>query len=292
MRRIIRHGAFGLIVLGLGAAHADTLGELATRSRADDSASHLLLMPFVTLGLLYLNRGRERASSRAAVAAGAAVIASGAALAYAGAAYLPSSRWGNDVLTVAALALAVQWIGAFLLVYGAEATRAARFPLLFLLFIAPFPQSVLDGAVAALKAGSTEVIAVLFSLSGTPYHREGFVFSLPRVAIEISDECSGIRSSIALLLTSLLAGSLFIRSGWKRAVLVAAVLPVAILKNGIRITSLSLLAEHVNPDFLVGRLHHDGGVLFFLLALAFLAPVLEVIRRSESRRPAGVPART
>ena len=140
---------------------------------------------------------------------------------------------------------------------------------------------LLDAAVGVLKTGSTEVVSTLFTLTGTPFFRDGFVFTLPQFAIEVADECSGIRSSIALVLTSLLAGHTFLQSGWTRALLVVAVLPVTILKNGIRIVGLSLLSIHVDPSFLKGQMHREGGVVFFLLALAMLAPVFALLRRSE-----------
>jgi exosortase/archaeosortase family protein len=102
--------------------------------------------------------------------------------------------------------------------------------------------------------------------------------------IEIADECSGIRSSISLLLTSLLAGHMLLENAWTKSVLVAVVLPLAVVKNGIRIVSLSLLAMHVDPGFLAGSLHHEGGIVFYLLALTLLAPILGLLRRSELSR--------
>jgi exosortase/archaeosortase family protein len=108
------------------------------------------------------------------------------------------------------------------------------------------------------------------------------VFTLPNLAIEVADECSGIRSSTALLLTSLLAGHAFLDSPWRKALLVLLVLPTTILKNGIRIVTLSLLSLHIDPAFLEGQLHHEGGILFFVLALAILAPVLILLRRFEA----------
>jgi exosortase/archaeosortase family protein len=98
----------------------------------------------------------------------------------------------------------------------------------------------------------------------------------------VADACSGIRSGIALILTALLAGHMFLRSPWKKALLVAAVLPIAVLKNGLRIVSLSLLAIHVDPGILAGRLHNDGGIAFFLLALTLLLPILGLLRRWDS----------
>jgi exosortase len=181
-------------------------------------------------------------------------------------------------------AFVVLAIGGFLLVYGPAAFRAALFPLLFLAFMIPIPGAVLDGTVWLLRTGSTHAVSGLFELTGTPYYREGFVFSLPSVVIEIAEECSGIRSSIALVLTALLAGDLYLDRGWKKAVLVMATLPLTILKNGIRIATLTLLSIHVDPSFLTGQLHHDGGIVFFLMTLALLAPVLAWLRPAPTPR--------
>jgi hypothetical protein len=47
--------------------------------------------------------------------------------------------------------------------------------------------------------------------------------------------------------------------------------------------TLSMLAMHVDPEFLTGQLHHEGGIVFFALGLVILAPVLAVLRKSETR---------
>ena len=54
-----------------------------------------------------------------------------------------------------------------------------------------------------------------------------------------------------------------------------------LVKNGIRIATLTLLANYVNPEFLYGRLHRQGGVVFFLIGLALLLPVFWYLRRGE-----------
>jgi exosortase/archaeosortase family protein len=80
---------------------------------------------------------------------------------------------------------------------------------------------------------------------------------------------------------SLLAGHLFLRSAWTKAGLIMATLPLLIVKNGIRIVTLSLLSIYADPGFLTGSLHSRGGILFFLLALLLLVPLLRVLQRSE-----------
>jgi exosortase/archaeosortase family protein len=58
-----------------------------------------------------------------------------------------------------------------------------------------------------------------------------------------------------------------------------------IVKNGIRIATLTLLSIHVDPGFLSGRLHHQGGFVFFFLGLALLGPVLWFLTERETVKP-------
>jgi exosortase len=276
-----RHVLFGAYSLGLAVANADVLGAMIDFSRRNETASHLVLIPFVTLALIVKSRDSIFSSVRWAVPAGAVVVVVGLALSLLGRLYVTADG-GNDALSLMVGTFVVCWLGGFLLFYGRDAFRAALFPLLFLAFMVPMPTALLDAATLFLKRGSTEAVAGLFTVTGTPYYRDGFEFHLSKVVIVIVDECSGIRSSIALLLTGLLAGDMFLKSAWKKAVLIAVILPIALLKNGIRIVSLSLLAMHVDPGFLTGQLHHEGGIVFFLLALAILAPLLVLLRKSET----------
>ena len=275
-----RTAALGGYLLALALVHVPLLRALYGHSRGDETASHVVLIPLVTLFLVFQNRQAIFATVGTGRWTGAAVLGAGLAMAIA------ARQWREaftptDALAFEVAALVVLALGGFLVAYGWAAFRAARFPLLFLFFMMPFPSFVLDTFVFLLRAGSADMVGGLFTMSGTPYYREGYVFALPSVLIEVADECSGIRSSIALVLTSLLAGHMCLDSWWRKVVLVAVALPLTILKNGIRIVTLSLLAVHVDPGFLTGQLHHDGGVFFFLLTLLMMAPVLTLLRRSQ-----------
>jgi len=123
-----------------------------------------------------------------------------------------------------------------------------------------------------------------FQIVGTPVSRHGFLLSVPGVTIEVAKECSSIRSSIALFITCLLAAHLYIRTGWKKFVVVVLALLLSVVKNGIRIATLTLLSIYVNPGFLTGKLHHEGGFLFFLIALLILLPVFLWMEKSDKAR--------
>lgn len=277
--RLASTSLLGVYTLALLAANATLLRQLFVFARGNETASHVVLVPIVSLVLLYQDRAAIFAARQSAHLAGIAIIATGLMALILG---RVSSTGQDEALSMAVAGLVVMWVGGFIFTYGWQAARAALFPLSFLVFTVPPPPTVVAAATEVLKSGSAETVAGLFALTGTSFHREGFVFSLPGFAIEVADECSGIRSSIALMLTGLLACHTFLRRGWTKALLILAVLPIAILKNGIRIVALTLLAIHVNPSFLVGQLHHEGGFVFFLMALAMMAPLLPMLRRLEA----------
>lgn len=194
----------------------------------------------------------------------------------------------NDFTSVVALSAVVFINGGFILTYGLRAFRAALFPLLFLLFVIPIPGALMESAIYVLQVGSTEFTHLLFMASGVSFLREGFIFHLPGMTIEVAKECSGIRSSLALLITAVLAGHLFLDAGGKKVVLAVAAIPVTMFKNGIRILVLTLMGTYWDPRWLTqSSLHREGGILFFLLALALMAPILYFLRRSEEKREKG-----
>lgn len=186
-------------------------------------------------------------------------------------------------LDLAVLSFCCLLFAGFVLMYGRDSFCAGLFPLLFLLLAAPLPGFLLDRLIWWLQLGSAEVTSWIFYLTRTPVLREGLLFTVPGVTIEIAKECSGIRSTIGLLITCLLAGYLLLRTVPARLALLLAALPVLALKNGIRIATLTLLSIHVDPGFLFGRLHKDGGFVFFAIGLLILLPVLTWLHQSEDK---------
>jgi exosortase len=174
------------------------------------------------------------------------------------------------------------WIGAFAFLYGFKAFSEAIFPLGFLFFMVPIPAQIMDKVIYALQIGSAEFTSLFFALMGIPISREGFVFHTPTVSIEIAKQCSGIRSSLGLIITAVLASHFFLKSNWHKAILIAAIYPITVFKNAVRIVTLTLLAIHVDEGFLTGGfLHKSGGFIFYLPALGMMGVILMVLRRRK-----------
>ncbi len=243
--------------------------------------SYILLVPVLSVMLIYRDRDNVFASivpgrSRAPILA----LAGGVFLI--GVAYaLPAAS--EVQMAITALGLIAFWTGAFLYCFGAKSGKAAAFPLAMLLWMIPIPAVCINAVTYFLQVGSTELVALLFRATGTPVLRDGFVFHLSTQSIEVAKECSGIRSSLCLILLTLVVAHESLRQNFRRTLLLVSTIPIVLLKNGVRIVTLTLLAIHVDPSFLTGSLHHDGGIVFFLLGLVMLIPVLALLRRGETQ---------
>lgn len=281
-----RHAYFIAFVLISSLGFYTTLAGLVRHSLQDSSSSHIILIPFVSFFLLYLERRAIFSNSAMGFVPGIALGVAGFLL-YWLAARGPIPRDGNWSLAVQAFALILVWVAGFLFFYGAAALRAGSFALMFLLLMVPVPDAILNWIINALQEGSTEIAYLIFQAVGTPVLRHGFLLSLPGVTIQVAEECSSIRSSMALFITCLLAAHLYLRTGWKKWLLVLLSFPLSLIKNGVRIATLTLLSIYVDPSFLTGSLHHEGGFVFFFLALLMLLPVFLWMERSDDpRRPA------
>ena len=250
---------------------------------SQDDHSHLVIIPLLSAILLYLERDMlpSQPSGDKSPGAISLLLAAGIAL---GLHYGVVSKGSDLRLSGWILALALVWIAGFAFLFGKAGLRAAYFPFLFLLLMVPIPNFLLDRIIFFLQQGSAWIAGVLFDIAGVPALREGLVFHLAKVSIEVAKECSGIRSSMALFIVALLVAHFRLRNFWNKVFFVVFGLFLMILKNGVRIATLTLLAVYVNPDFLFGRLHHQGGVVFFLLALLLLLPVLFFLQRTEAKK--------
>ena len=252
--------------------------------------SYFPLIPVVTVFLLLRNRKAIFSDISYSIRWGIPTAAAGMLLYWIGRGRI----WvlnPNDHLSLMIFSLLICLVGGFIAFYGIKAFRKAMFPLLFLVFIVPPPTIIIEPLIHVLLVGSAETSYRVFSILGVPVFRQGFVFELPGIAVEVAKQCSGINSTMALFITSVIAGYLFLETGWRRVALVLAIFPITIFKNSLRIVTISLLAAYVDPIFIQNHwIHRAGGKPFFIFALLFMVPVLWLLRRSENKNIDSPPA--
>jgi exosortase C (VPDSG-CTERM-specific) len=273
----------------LMAAFARPLLALVNYAAGSELYSYILLVPFVSAYLLYLRRdqlpknyGIDLPLAIVTLTAGLGVLV----LIY----WLDFVRQrpsDNDRLALLSLSFLCFLAAGGFFFFGRGWMRAAAFPLAYLIFMVPMPDAMADALETASKYASAEVANLFFHLSGTPFLRAGVIFQLPNITIEVAQECSGIRSSWVLLMTSILAANLFLKTPWRRFALVAFVIPLAILRNGFRILVIGLLCVNVGPQMIHSLIHRRGGPLFFMLSLIPFFLLLWWLRKGDvrSRQP-------
>jgi exosortase len=230
--------------------------------------------------LLYIRRRSLETTYRTSTGGTAIVGAIGLAALAAGLGWRASMSV-NDGLGLMALAyLSIVAAGGFLFL-GANWMAAAAFPITFLFFMVPLPDAAVGLLETASVMASADVSAFFFRITGTPLIRDGAVLMLPGIVLEVAQECSGIRSSWVLFITSLLASNLVLKSPWRRIVLVAFVIPLAIVRNGFRILVIGVLCAHIGPHMIDSIIHRRGGPVFFVLSLGPLFLMLAWLRQQE-----------
>jgi exosortase len=252
---------------------------------SDDRYLQILLAPVVCLLLMFLERNRIFLQVQYSPRIGIPLLSLAVPLVIACAFGLPTGN--SRALPLAMLAIALVWLATFVLFYGIESFRAACYPWCCLLLMIPLPHPWMDQIASGSAAVSYQILRVL----GVPVLRHGFRFSLPGFDFEVAPECSGIRSSLALLVVAIVAGYVCLRSGWARLALVLATIPIAIFKNAVRISVLSVLSTYVDRIFVDGPIHHTyGGLLFSIVGVVLFVLVLVGLQRMERPRTHQSPA--
>jgi exosortase len=249
----------------------------------DDQFTHIFLIVPVSAALIFLEWRSVYSAFEPNVPLGSALILLASIIGCFGS--FGAGRVSPDVrLSLNMAALVTWWIAAFVFSFGSRIARSLVFPLCFLYWLVPIPEAILSAVVSGLQRSSAWTARELFTAAGVPITQKGVLLYIPQLTIEVAKECSSIRSTLMLVVTSMVLAHLFLRSMSRRILVVLVAIPLSIARNGFRIFALSMLGIHVDPGFLFGSLHHKGGIVFFVLALAALLLLLWLLRWTEDQQ--------
>ena len=192
------------------------------------------------------------------------------------------SRWGFAVLVPAlalhaidagmhtqllsALALFLVVPGLCLLLLGTRRTRAIAFPLAFLVFALPIPLALTERIHLVLRHIVANATAAVVPLFGIPVFQEGTTLHLAPGPLQIADACSGFSTLYAAVAVAFLT-AYTCQSTARRAVVLLAAVPLAILANLLRVAFLVLMVVWTGPDILETWVHPASGMMTFVLSL-------------------------
>ncbi|MES2354977.1 MAG: exosortase-associated protein EpsI, B-type [Pseudomonadota bacterium] len=271
-----------LVLVGLAVLYIPTYIRLAFEVWQESQSFHGALFFLITLVIVW--------SQRAALFAPAQDTRPilGGLILLAGLVLFITGR-SQDFLPLEVISQLPVFIGVLLMVKGPRTLRALWFPIAFLLFLVPLPGSIMDALLMPLKQFVSTVVDQGLFLLGYPIARNGVVLTIGSYQLLIADACAGLNSIIALsgigFAFVYLAGHM---ARWHNVLLVASVLPIALLANVLRVAFLTLITYHFG-DAMGQRFHDVAGMVEAFLALGTFF-LLDWLLGFSDRRIAKLPS--
>lgn len=176
-------------------------------------------------------------------------------------------------------------------VIGLPAMRRLWFPLLYLAFMFPLPDTLVAALTGSLKTGISHAAVAFLYQFGYPIGSAGVTIQVGQFQLLVAAACSGLNSIVALTAISLFYVYMRHQADWRYALLLTVlILPVAIFTNFVRVLILILLTYHAGDAAAQGFLHNFAGLTMFTIALltifALDSAIEPIWRRITTRRTA------
>jgi exosortase D (VPLPA-CTERM-specific) len=185
-------------------------------------------------------------------------------------------------------------VGVMFVLYGAR-LRQLIFPILILAFIVPMPPFVNSMLTFNLKLMASGLATIMLRLAGFSVLQDGNIIDLGVTQMQVVDACSGLRYLMPLILMALLFGYFYGQRLWQKIVLLALVLPLSIVVNGLRIFGTGMLYVWGYPEMAEDFFHDFSGWLVFMTAAGILFGTSLLLRRigsGEKKIPLNDPGST
>ena len=269
-----------LMLLGLwAAAFYPIYPELFFTWFNSSNNSHGVLVPFICLYFVWQRRDDLGPAEIIASGWGALLLAASLGL------YLLSYLGG--VAFTMRLAMVASLSGLCLYVLGRPIFTKLMFPLIFLFFMVPVPDSVEALISFPLQLFATRVSAEIIGWLSIPAYREGNMLYFAQTQLEVAEACSGIRSMTSLTMLSVIFVYLM-PAGWKRkAIILLSAIPIALAANILRVSGTGILAHFFGAEVATGFLHEFSGMAVFAFGLAILGLEYVLLNKLAKRRRFG-----
>jgi exosortase B len=246
------------------AAYFPTFKSLMDGPWQTEQEGHGPLIMAAALWLVWQSREKLKSTPLSpAPVAGWAVLISGLALMF-----LARTQ---GVLTVEVFSAIPVIAGCILSLAGWMVLRVLAFPILFLFFAVPMPDWLIDVATVPLKVFISDVVTRVLYATGYPVAQNGVVIMIGSYQLMVKDACSGMNSIFALSAIGVFYVYAFRWDAKIRGLLLlAAIIPITILANFIRVLSLVLIAYYAGIDAVEGTLHDLTGIGLFVVAVVLM----------------------
>jgi exosortase len=250
-----------ILALGLAVLALPTMYQVARVSWSTEQGGHGPLVLATGAWLLW----RELKSGNAEVRPGAPLAG---ALALLGCLAIFVLARITGVLEVEAFAMYGALVAAAYLLFGGAIIRMIWFPLVYLAFTLPPPDTVVAAITQPIKIAISEgVVALLYAL-GYPVASSGVMIYIGQYQLLVAAACAGLNSIVTLGALCLFYVYLRHRSNFTAFIVISiAAIPIAMFSNFVRVLALVLVTYYFGESAAQGFIHDFAGLLMFSVAL-------------------------
>jgi len=262
-----------VVALGLAAMYGPTFYDLFRTVWTSDEQGHGPMVLAISLWLLW--RKRElfvgEVTGPASPRLGFATVALACALYFLGRT--------QDYMFFEAGSFVLMIVALILLLRGASTLQALWFPLFFMLFMVPLPNSLIDLLTQPMKMGVSYLAEQILYALGYPIARSGVILQIGPYQLLVADACAGLHTLFTLEALGLLYLNMVRHASAVRNVMLAVlIVPISFAANVIRVITLTLVTYYMGDEAGQGFLHDFAGMVLFLSALMLIIAADSAIR--------------
>ncbi len=243
-----------------------------------DEYSHGVLIPFITLYLIWQKLPELTACRFTGSWAGTFVVLAGIALCVAGEL--------SALYVLVQYAFLLMLYGLVISMLGWRAFKTIAVPLLILAFMIPLPNFLYNNLSGKLQLLSSELGVAVIRLFGISVFLEGNVIDLGSYKLQVVEACNGLRYLFPLMTLGFIVAYFYQAELWKRTIVFISTVPITIAMNSMRIGVIGVTVEYWGQEAAEGFLHNFEGWAIFMACFAVLFIEMWVLMRvTHDRRP-------
>lgn len=256
-------GLWGLALLMLGLVFHESLMEMGNIWLGSEEYSHGFFIPVISIYLIWVQRNELRFTHDfKSSLTGLVILLLGLLLFLLGG--LATIR------TIQHYAFIVSVTGIFAAAFGKAGLKTAWVPLVFLIFMVPFPNFILNNLSSKLQLISSWLGVEFIRACDIMVYLEGNVIDLGGYKLQVVEACSGLRYLFPLASLSFLCAYLFKGPVWQKILIFLSSVPLTIFMNSFRIGVIGILVNRWGTEMAEGFLHDFEGWAVFLLCMVLL----------------------
>ncbi|MBI2842267.1 MAG: EpsI family protein [Armatimonadetes bacterium] len=228
----------------------------------DGYYSHTLFVPLASAALVILARRRLGSLPLKPSVLGLAIMAPAAIVAWVGRMSLTPSLMG--------LMFPFYLFGGVFAVLGWAAARALSFPIFFLLFMCVLPESITAALSSRMQAASIALSAALLNAVSIDAVAQGTRIHLPNTWVQVGEPCSGFRLVVSTFAVATFLAYIRSLPLWRRISIVALSVPLGLVTNTVRISSIATVGELWGGPAMVSVHDWTGWLVLFIAAAILL----------------------